>query len=404
MDTSIAPPDAVITGTLITDGTRSENALVAVRDETIVYAGSASDAPRADDWPEAVIVPDAAVLLPGLVDLHCHGGAGGDFGSGDIEQARTAAGFHRRSGTTTQLASLVTDDGGSMVAKTKMLAELAARDEVAGIHWEGPFLSQKRRGAQDADFITQPDLDLVGKLVEAASGFGATMTFAPELAGTEALISQLTMSDVVPSVGHTDAGYDEAASALAQASADLGGSSGMLDQRPTVTHLFNGMRPMHHRDAGAVAAAMQAAGDGDAVLELIADGTHLAPEMVRLVFSLVGAANIALVTDAMAAAGYADGEYRLGPVDVVVDGGVARLAGGDSIAGGTSTLLDVVRSTAAGGVPLPDAVLAATLVPAEVLGLADTVGSLRTGHQADLVVCDEDLGLYQVMKRGRWLL
>ncbi|GAB3567372.1 N-acetylglucosamine-6-phosphate deacetylase [Spelaeicoccus albus] len=404
MDTLTIPPDSVVAGTLITDGSRIDDAVVAVTDGTITYAGPSREAPRTAGWPGAAVVPDDAVILPGLVDLHCHGGAGGDFGSGDVDQARAAAAFHRRSGTTTQLASLVTDGGDSMVEKTKVLVELAAADEIAGIHWEGPFLSPQRPGAQDTTYITAPDLDLVGRLVDAAAGFGATMTFAPELSGVEALISQLTMSDVVPSVGHTDAGYNDAGAALAQAAADLGGSSGMLDQRPTVTHLFNGMRPMHHRDAGTVAAALQAAGDGDAVIELIADGVHLAPEMVRLVFSLVGAPNIALVTDAMAAAGCADGSYRLGPVDVVVTDGVARLAGGDSIAGGTSTLLDVVRTTVAGGVPLPEAVLSATLAPAEVLGSADTIGSLRTGHQADLVVCDGALALHQVMKRGEWLL
>lgn len=404
MDTSLPVPDVLVAGTMITDGSRLDDAVVAVKDDTIVFAGPATDAPTTPDWPEPAVVPADAVLLPGLVDLHCHGGAGGDFGSGDREQARTAARFHRRSGTTTQLASLVTDGGESMVEKTRLLAELAADDEIAGIHWEGPFLSLKRPGAQDTHYITAPDLELVQRLAEAAAGYGATMTFAPELPGAEGLISQLAMSDVVPSVGHTDAGYDDAMAALAQASADLGGSSGMLDQRPTITHLFNGMRPMHHRDAGTVAAALQSAGNGDAVTELIGDGVHLSPEMVLLVFTLVGAANVALVTDAMAAAGCADGSYRLGPVDVVVDGGVARLAGGDSIAGGTATLLDVVRTTVAGGVTLPDAVLAATRVPAEVLGRADTIGSLRTGHQADLLVCDGGLGLYQVMKHGEWLL
>lgn len=404
MDTSIPAPDVVVAGSIVTDGSRIDGGLVAVRAGTIAFAGPASEAPTTPDWPEPVVVPDDAVLLPGLVDIHCHGGAGGDFGSGDIDQARTAAQFHRRSGTTTQLASLVTDDGDSMVEKTRLLAELAANDEIAGIHWEGPFLSLKRPGAQDTHYITAPNLDLVQKLAEAASGFGATMTFAPELPGAEALISQLAMSDVVPSVGHTDADYDDAMTALAQAAADLGGSSGMLDQRPTITHLFNGMRPMHHRDPGTIAAALQSAGNGDAVAELIGDGVHLSPEIVLLVFTLVGAANIALVTDAMAAAGCADGSYSLGPVDVVVNDGIARLAGGDSIAGGTSTLLDVVRTTVGGGVPLPDAVLAATRVPAEVLGSADTIGSLRTGHQADLLVCDGGLGLHQVMKRGEWLL
>lgn len=396
-------PDAVLTGSLVSDGARVDDGIVAIADGDVIHAGPAADAPDMSDWPEPAVVPGDAVIMPGLIDLHCHGGDGGDFGSGDIEQARTAAGFHRRSGTTTQLASLVTDDGDSLVEKTKTLATLAFDGDIAGIHWEGPFLSVKKPGAQNPEFITEPDEKLVARLVEAAGGYGATMTLAPEHAGTEALIAQLSLSDVVPSFGHTDAHYDDTMAALAQAAVDLGGSSGMLDQRPTITHLFNGMRPLHHRDAGAVAAALQTAGSGDAVVELIADGVHLAPEIVRLVFGLVGAENIALVTDAMAAAGCPDGSYRLGPVDVEVSGGIARLAGGDSIAGGTSTLLDVVRSTVAAGVPLVDAVTAASRAPAEVLGRADTVGSLRTGHRADLLVCNGDLELYQVIKDGRWL-
>ena len=173
--------------------------------------------------------------------------------------------------------------------------------------------------------------------------------------------------------------------------------------RPTVTHLFNAMPSLHHRSPGPVSASLSAARAGNAVVELIADGVHLAPETVKLVFDLVGAENIALVTDSMAATGLQDGQYRLGSLAVTVDQGVARVDSTGAIAGGTSTLLDVVRTTVAAGVPLQDAVLAASGVPAEVLGLSSQAGDLRAGMPADVVVVDADLNLAGVLRRGEWV-
>src|SRR5699024_6919307 len=187
--------------------------------------------------------------------------------------------------------------------------------------------------------------------------------------------------------------------AIDAASSALAGSP----RRPTITHLFNGMRPIHHREPGPVPPALAAARRGEAVVELIGDGAHLAPGIVRDVFELVGADNIALITDAMAATGMADGEYRLGSLDVVVAGGVARLAEGGSIAGGTAHLLDVVRITAQGGVPLVDAVRAASLTPAEIIQPAvpgAPFGALRIGYRADAVVVGGDWQVEEVWRDG----
>jgi len=167
----------------------------------------------------------------------------------------------------------------------------------------------------------------------------------------------------------------------------------------TVTHLFNGMRPLTHRDPGPIPVFLAAAARGEAVVELIGDGTHVAPELVESIFSLVGADNIALVTDAMAAAGMPDGAYRLGSQDVTVADGVARLTHGGSIAGGTAHLLDVVRTTVAGGVPLVDVVRAAATTPAAVLG-DDRVGALEAGRRADIVLTDDDLRVLSVRRAG----
>jgi N-acetylglucosamine-6-phosphate deacetylase len=174
-------------------------------------------------------------------------------------------------------------------------------------------------------------------------------------------------------------------------------------RRPTVTHLFNAMPTLHHRAPGPVSACLSAARAGNAVVELIADGVHLAPETVKTVFELVGADNIALVTDSMAATGLADGQYRLGTLAVTVDGGVARVDNTGAIAGGTATLLDVVRSTVAAGVPMQDAVTSATAVPAAVLGLSRQAGDLCAGMPADVVVVDPGLNLAGVLRRGEWV-
>ncbi|HEX9225693.1 MAG TPA: amidohydrolase family protein, partial [Arthrobacter sp.] len=173
--------------------------------------------------------------------------------------------------------------------------------------------------------------------------------------------------------------------------------------RPTVTHLFNGMPPLHHRDPGPAAACLRLAAAGTAVVELIGDGVHLDPETVRMVFELVGAGNIALVTDSMAATGLPDGGYALGTSEVVVHDGAVTLSSNGALAGGTATLLEVVRTTIGAGVSPADAVLAATLVPARVLGLETEVGSLRAGMRADIVAVDPDFELVTVLRSGRIL-
>ncbi len=203
---------------------------------------------------------------------------------------------------------------------------------------------------------------------------------------------------ILPALGHTDCDVDTAWSSLRSAleSAPRGG-------RPLVTHVFNGMPPLHHRAPGPLAACLAQAARGEAVLEVIGDGVHLAAGTVRMLFDLVGPQAICLVTDAMVASGMPDGRYTLGGLDVVVADRTARLADGGSIAGGVATLLDVVRwCVAEAGVPLADAVTAASLTPAQTLGLTG-VGTLAAGQQADVVVVDDDLRLRRVMRRGSWL-
>jgi N-acetylglucosamine-6-phosphate deacetylase len=298
---------------------------------------------------------------------------------------------------------LVTAAPETLLRGIALHAQLTGEGLLAGIHLEGPFLAAARCGAQDAAFLHDPDPDLVAEFLAAARGTLATMTFAPELPGAAALIPLLARHGVVPSLGHTDCDDATAAAALRSAGQALRAESPDLGRRPTVTHFFNGMPPLHHRAPGPVAACLRSAASGAAVLELIADGTHLDPAVVATVFALAGAANVALVTDSMAAAGLPDGAYALGGSAVTVAAGVARLGAGGPLAGGTATLLEVVRRTVAAGVPLPDVVRSATIVPAAVLGLGAEVGSLRCGLRADAVVVNSELGLYRVMRAGEWL-
>jgi N-acetylglucosamine-6-phosphate deacetylase len=408
-DSDAAPaPACVLRGALLTDGGRTEDAVVAVSGGRIAYAGpaagyDASQTPGAEELP----LPPGTSLLPGLIDLHCHGAAGGGFPTGDDRSCREAVEFLHRSGTTSLLASLVTASGEELVKSLHVLRVLAAEGLIAGVHAEGPFLSPVRCGAQNPRWLRDPDPELLGRMLAAAGGTLRTMTYAPELPGAAELLRMLTDHGVTPSLGHTDADARLTAASLAEA-ADLidGAAAGRgfgPHARPTVTHLFNGMPPLHHRGPGPAGACLRLAAAGTVVVELIGDGVHLDPETVRMVFGLAGPANIALVTDSMAATGLPDGDYALGPSDVVVRDGVARLKSNGALAGSTATLLDVVRTTIAAGVRPADAVLAATLVPARVLGVENRIGSLRAGMRADVVAVDAGFNLVTVLRGGRIL-
>lgn len=393
-----------LSGTVLTDGTVFDDAVVVVSGGRIAYAG-----PRAgfdtDSMPgtEELELPTGSRILPGLVDLHCHGAAGGDFPGGDIHAARTAVDFLHSSGTTTLLASLVTAPPADLLRGVETLRLLADEELIAGIHAEGPFLSHARCGAQDPRFLLEPDLPLLQELIERSGGHLRTMTYAPELPGSEQLVHMLVEHGITPSLGHTDADARTAADSLTQAADLLAGSTRGTLLRPTVTHLFNGMPPLHHRNPGPLAACLRLAASGRAAVELVADGVHLDPDTVRMVFSLVGSENIVLVTDSMAATGLPDGDYDLGPAGVRVANGEARLRSNGSLAGGTATLLDIVRRTVDSGVDPAAAVSSATDVPAGILGLRHEVGSLRAGLRADVVVVDADFRPVLVLRAGHLL-
>jgi N-acetylglucosamine-6-phosphate deacetylase len=330
-------------------------------------------------------------VLPGFVDLHVHGGGGSSFTQGTADDARAAAAFHRVHGSTSLLASLVTAPLAELEARAALLADLADEGVIAGLHLEGPFLSAARCGAQDPRHMLAPDVAVFERLHAAARGHLRVITVAPELPGAAEVIRAAARSGVTAAVGHTDATAEATSAAV-----DAGATH--------ATHLFNGMRPWHHREPGPAGALL----DRDEVTcEIVADGVHLHDMTVRLAARTAGPGRLVLITDAMAAAGMRDGRYRLGFREVDVAGGVARLVGETgapgAIAGSTATMAIVVRNAVAAGVPVPEVAAAASTTPARVLGLGERTGALRPGLAADLVVCDDEFGLDRVMRHGRWL-
>ena len=265
------------------------------------------------------------------------------------------------------------------------LATLVDSGELAGIHLEGPWLALKYKGAHPPLLLADPDPAVVARLLAAGRGAVRMVTIAPERAGAIESIRLMAANGVVAAIGHTDADYDACQQAIEA------GATG-------ATHLFNAMAPLRHREPGPVLALWE---DRRVYLELIMDGVHVRPELVAFVMS-TEPDRVVLVTDAMAAAGAADGDYVLGELPVEVREGVARIAGTDTIAGSTLTLDRAVRNAVAAGVPLAQAVRAATALPADYLGLTD-VGRIEAGMRADLVVLDETLAATRVLHRGTWL-
>ncbi|GGZ95663.1 N-acetylglucosamine-6-phosphate deacetylase [Streptomyces echinoruber] len=328
-------------------------------------------------------------VVPGFVDLHNHGGGGASFTSGAVEDVLRGIHTHRTHGTTTLVASTVTGDMDFLVRRAGLLSELAEQGEIAGIHFEGPFISPCRKGAHAAELLRDPDPAEVRKLIDAARGQARMMTLAAELPGGTDSVRLLADHGVIAAIGHTDATYEQTVRAI-----DAGAT--------VATHLFNAMPPLGHRSPGPIAALLE---DERVTVELINDGTHLHPAALQLAFHHAGAGRVAFITDAMDAAGFGDGRYMLGPLEVEVADGVARLVQGGSIAGSTLTLDRVFRrAVTVDRLPVEDVVAALSATPARLLGLADRIGSLEPGKDADLVVLDGDFRVTGVMRRGEWVV
>lgn len=330
--------------------------------------------------------PDRAfrdsVVVPGFVDMHVHGGGGASYPV--AQEIGDAADFHLRHGTTTTLASLVTAAPVELLAGVRALAAAARQGTVAGIHLEGPWLSAARCGAHDRNLMRDPEPAEIDAVLDAGAGTIRMVTLAPERRGGDAAIRRFLDAGVVVALGHSNATYEQTKRAIG-----LGATVG--------THLFNAMPPLHHREPGPALALLQ---DPGVTVELIADGVHLHPAVVDAVLRAAGPQRVAVVTDAVAAAGCGDGAFRLGAVPVEVISGVARVRGTDTIAGSTATMDRLFRAVA-GRSGLAEAVQVTAATPARALGLR-RVGALRTGYDADLVVLGRDWRVAAVMVRGDW--
>lgn len=345
--------------------------------------------PGAPPRPTDVELLDAAVV-PGFVDIHVHGGGGGTYTDGQAANIACAAAFHRRRGTTTTLASLVSASPADLITAVRALAEATRAGTVAGIHLEGPWLSPGRCGAHDPQQLRDPDPAEIDALLGVAGDAIRMVTMAPERPGSDDAIRRFVRAGTLVAVGHTDASYQRTRQAIA-----LGATVG--------THLFNAMPPLHHREPGPVLALLR---DPRVTVELIADGVHVHPAMLDAAIDTAGPARVALVTDAMVAAGLPDGRFQLGKMDVDVADGVARIRGTSTIAGSTATMDQLFRTVAGRGrdrdTGLAAAVQMASTTPARVLGF-DDVGCLRVGLRANLVVLDQDLRVRAVMANGEWV-
>lgn len=337
-----------------------------------------------DRRPVVVDLGDA-VVAPGFVDLHSHGGGGASFSDGR-DAAEHVARTHRAHGTTRMMASLVTETLEALEHQIRALAPLVADGPLVGIHLEGPWLSPRHHGAHDQSLLRVPDLAEIDRLVDAGEGAVRMVTLAVELDGALEAVAHLARRGVIVAAGHSDASY-----ARAQRAIDAGVT--------VATHLYNAERAPHHREPGLVVALLERA---EVTVELIADGVHLHPAVLREA-ARRARDRFALVSDAMAAAGVGDGAYRLGSLAVEVRDSVARLTDDGAIAGSTLTLDRALRhAVVEAGVPLLDAVRALTLTPATVLGRSD-LGRLAPGALADLVVLEPGLQVTGVMVGGRWV-
>jgi N-acetylglucosamine-6-phosphate deacetylase len=324
-----------------------------------------------------------AWVLPGFVDLHVHGG-GGHSAMASRDAIREAVAFHRAHGTTTTLVSLVTAPLERLAEAAGWIADLTEEGLILGGHLEGPFLAHSRCGAQDPTALRAPDRAELRRLLDAGRGAIRQVTVAPELVNGNGdtgvdLIRDLVADGVIAAIGHTDATYEQTRAGI-EAGARL------------ITHVFNGMRGLHHREPGPLLAAAEHPG---IVLEVINDGVHLDDPVVRMLDRLAPG-RLALITDAIDATGIGDGEYLLGAMRVRVADGRARLVENGSLAGSTLTMDAALRRAVKDvGLPIETASRYASAVPAGVLGLTDR-GALAPGMRADLVILDDDLRVIEV--------
>ncbi len=377
-------------GRLVSDGAESRDRYVVIENGTIVAVGEGI---AADD--AATIALPNAIVTPGFIDVHTHGGGGFNLHTTDAEEIRNYARWAPTTGTTAFLVGTVGTPGGPPHEQVRAAVAAIEADDVMhggsphsaenlGIHLEGPYMNVLRRGAHDPSWLRLPDEDEIAQLIEDAQGYLKLITVAPELPGADAMIARLIAAGTTVSIGHTDATYEQARAGIAQGITHA-------------THCFNAMRPLLHRDPGALGAIIESPTVRG---EVIADGAHVHPAAMRALIAALGPDRTVVVTDALAAAGLPDATFTFAGQTARVIDGVARLADG-TITGSVLTMAQALRNLIEMvNVPLAQAVSMLTINPARSANVAQRKGRLAVGYDADLLIFDRDLQLQATICRG----
>ncbi|UHA75847.1 N-acetylglucosamine-6-phosphate deacetylase [Paenibacillus sp. 481] len=376
---------------VVTPNGTLENGIVRVVDGRIAFIGTWSQVADSDRmaWHDAAIDAQGGWLLPGFIDLHVHGGYGADFMDASSEAYDTITKFHMEQGTTAMLATSMTQ---SHEALDRVMVAVDAYQQagmkfaqLAGVHLEGPFVNPIFKGAQNPEYMIDPQISWLEDWHARFSGLMKQLTLAPERDGALEAIRWLRARGINAAAGHTAATFDEMT---------LAANAGMNQ----AVHTFNAMTGLHHRDPGTAGATMT---DDRIVAEVIADGIHVHPACVKLLTRAKAPGKLVLITDAMSAAGLGNGEYDLGGLAVTVRDGVCRLTEGGALAGSTLTMIEAVKNVIAfTGLSVPEVSVLASLNPAQHIGIADKTGSIEVGKQADLVWTDADLNVQRVWVQG----
>ena len=341
---------------------------------------------------EEILDASGCYAIPGLIDIHQHGCVGYDFSNSSADGIREMVRYQALNGITAVCATTATlpeDDLNAACRRITSVDEPYGA-ELTGVHLEGPFLSPKKRGAHNLAYIQAPDVQMVKRLQEAANGRIKMVAIAPEVRGATEFISAIYKEhpEIVCSLAHTEADYQTALAAF-----ECGAWH--------VTHLFNAMPPLLHRDPGLIGAALDTR---KVFVELICDGVHIHPSVVRATLNMFGDDRVVMISDSLMAAGLSDGSYEFAGLVIDVHGNRAVLAGTEVLAGSTTHLMDCMRKVVGEmGVPLESAVKCVSVNPAKSIGIFDRYGSITPGKYADLVILNEDLSIRTVFLKGKML-